>query len=228
MRSVTCWSSDARSPSASPELRRAWGNCACIPGPCNNACRGTRPSHAAKCRALWNRPMSATVAAIRDAVIGPMPGTVARRRAVSSCRAWATIAASKSLLFLASTWRWSSNPRTACRAPFGTASSASTSAISSSSLSVPRGTMRPNSAARSRMALASIVCCLTNRERAECQARIPCCSRLLAGTNVTSGRDTASQSAAASAASFFLPRLTKGLTALGAISFTLCPSNRLG
>jgi hypothetical protein len=32
-------------------------------------------------------PMSPTVAAIRDAVIGPMPGIVARRRAVSSCRA---------------------------------------------------------------------------------------------------------------------------------------------
>ena len=51
-------------------------------------------TQAAKCRALWNTPMSATVAAIRDEVIGPMPGIVAKRRAVSSCRAWATISAS--------------------------------------------------------------------------------------------------------------------------------------
>src|SRR5271166_3013890 len=42
---------------------------------------------AAKCRALLNRPTSTTVAAISDAVIGPTPGIVARRHAVSSCRA---------------------------------------------------------------------------------------------------------------------------------------------
>ena len=35
-------------------------------------CRGTKPSQAAKCRALANRLMSPTVAAIKDAVIGPM------------------------------------------------------------------------------------------------------------------------------------------------------------
>ena len=52
---------------------------------------------------------------------------------------------------------------------------------------------------------------------------MPCCSRLLTGTNFTSGRDAASQIAAASAASFFLPFFTKGLTASGAISFTVCP-----
>jgi len=49
------------------------------------------------------------------------------------------------------------------------------------------------------------------------------CSTLLAGTNFTSGREAASQIAAASAASFFFPFLTKGFTASGAISFTLCP-----
>ena len=81
----------------------------------------------------------------------------------------------------------------------------------------------PNSVARPRMAFASIVCCLTNRDRAACKARMPCCSTLLAGTNFTSGREAASQIAAASAASFFLPFLTKGFTASGAISFTLCP-----
>src|SRR3954451_1314137 len=53
-------------------------------------CRGTRPSQAAKCRALRNAPMlPPTVAATSEAVIGPMPGTVAKRRAVSSPRACA-------------------------------------------------------------------------------------------------------------------------------------------
>ena len=53
---------------------------------------------------------------------------------------------------------------------------------------------------------------------------MPCCSKLFTGTNFMSGRDAAAQSAAASAASFFLPFLTNGLTASGAISFTSCPS----
>ena len=41
-------------------------------------CPGTRPSQAANCRAVLNREISPTVAAISDAVIGPMPGIVAR------------------------------------------------------------------------------------------------------------------------------------------------------
>src|SRR3979411_2983718 len=45
-------------------------------------CRGTRAGTAAKRRALLNTPMSVTVAAIKDAVTGPIPGIVARRRAV--------------------------------------------------------------------------------------------------------------------------------------------------
>jgi hypothetical protein len=40
---------------------------------------------------------------------------------------------------------------------------------------------------------------------------------------ITSGREAAGQSAAASAASFFLPFFTKGLIASGAINFTSCP-----
>jgi hypothetical protein len=35
MRSTACWSWDARSPSASPDPERGWGECACTPGPCN-------------------------------------------------------------------------------------------------------------------------------------------------------------------------------------------------
>src|ERR1700760_4038072 len=71
------------------------------------------------------------------------------------------------------------------------------------------------------MAFASIVCCLTSSDRAVCNARMPCCSTVLTGTNLTSGREAASQIAAASAASFFLPFLTKGLTHLGQQSFLL-------
>ena len=55
-------------------------------------------------------------------------------------------------------------------------------------------------------------------------ASAPCCSSFLIGTNFMSGRDAASQIAAASAASFFLPFFTNGLTASGAMSFTSCPS----
>jgi hypothetical protein len=56
-------------------------------------------------------------------------------------------------------------------------------------------------------------------DRAECKARMACCSVAFIGTNFMSGCDAASKSAAASAASFFLPFFTKGLTATGAISF---------
>ena len=91
---------------------------------------------------------------------------------------------------------------------------------------MPFGTTRPNPVARPRMALASMVCCLTSSARAECKAKTPCCSRLFTATNLASGRDAAAQIAAASAASFFLPFLTNGLTASGAISFTSWPRPR--
>ena len=74
------------------------------------------------------------------------------------------------------------------------------------------------------MALASMICCLTRSARAECSASVACCSGLFTGTNFISGRRAASHSAAASAASFLRPRLTNGLTASGATSFTVCPS----
>jgi hypothetical protein len=80
---------------------------------------------------------------------------------------------------------------------------------------MPFGTLRPHSAARPRMAFASIVCCLSSRDRAECKARIPCCSKLLAGTNFTSGRDAAAQSAAASAASVHPPLFHERLDRFG-------------
>jgi DDE family transposase len=89
---------------------------------------------------------------------------------------------------------------------------------------MPCGTVGPNSLARPRRAFASIVRCLTSKDRAERKARVPCWSKLLAGTNLALGRDAAARIAAASAASFFLPSLTKGLTASGAISLTSWPS----
>jgi hypothetical protein len=71
--------------------------------------------------------------------------------------------------------------------------------------------------------LASIVCCLTSNDLAACRASTACCSTVLIGTNLASGRDPATHKAAASAASFFLPFFTNGLTASGAISFTSWP-----
>ena len=35
MCSTACWSSDARSPSTSPDPERGWGECARTSGPCN-------------------------------------------------------------------------------------------------------------------------------------------------------------------------------------------------
>ena len=101
--------------------------------------------------------------------------------------------------------------------------SAVTRAISSSSRCRPSGTMSPNSLARPRIALASIVCCLTRSDLAACSASTACCATLLIGTNWISGREPATHRAAASTASFFLPFLTKGFTASGAISFTSWP-----
>src|SRR3954451_12261530 len=46
-------------------------------------CRGTSPSHAANWRPFLNADGSGTVAAIAEAVIGPMPGIVARLQLAS-------------------------------------------------------------------------------------------------------------------------------------------------
>jgi hypothetical protein len=57
-----------------------------------------------------NRLISTTVAAISEAVIGPIPGIVARRRAIASLRACARIATSKAWMPLAS------SPKRSCSA----------------------------------------------------------------------------------------------------------------
>ena len=102
-------------------------------------------------------------------------------------------------------------------------SSALTRAMSSSSLCRPLGTVSPNSPAKPRRAFASMICCFTSSDLPACRASTACCSTLLIGTNLVSGRVPATHRAAASAASaasFFPPFLTNGLTASGAISFT--------
>ena len=83
--------------------------------------------------------------------------------------------------------------------------------------------MTPNSPAKPRRAFATMVCRFTSSDLPACRASTACCSTLLIGTNLVSGRVPATHRAAASAASFFLPLLTNGLTASGAISFTSWP-----
>src|SRR3712207_5257639 len=100
--------------------------------------RGTNPSQAAKCRAVSKSPIpSPTVAAISEAVIGPTPGIVARRLAVSSRRACATISASSASIRSAVARHCSSMPSNTSHACSGKVSSSSTSATSSSSLPMP-------------------------------------------------------------------------------------------
>jgi hypothetical protein len=98
------------------------------------------------------------------------------------------------------------------------------SASRSLTLPIPFGTTMPNSVAKPRKALTSIVRCLISRARTECSDKTLCCFASLVGTNFASGREAASQMAAASAASFFFPFFTNGLTASGAINRVSCPS----
>jgi len=53
--------------------------------------RGVRPSHAANCRPERKSVGSGALAAMALAVIGPIPGMVASRRLVASCRCQASI-----------------------------------------------------------------------------------------------------------------------------------------
>ena len=69
----------------------------------------------------------------------------------------------------------------------------------------------PNSTKWPRSALISIVRCRTSRSRVRCSRSTPWLSALFTGTNCICGRPTASQIAAASAASFFRPALYIGL-----------------
>jgi hypothetical protein len=61
-------------------------------------------------------------------------------------------------------------------------------------------------------AIASIVFCLTSRDRAECRARVPCCSKSFAGTNFIPGWDAAAQIARRVGRIVLLALLHKRLT----------------
>jgi len=87
------------------------------------------------------------------------------------------------------------------------------------------GSTMPSSDSSPRMRLRVAVRCATKPWRARCTISSPCCCTLLTGTKRMFGRVTASQIAAASAASF-LPRLPDrryGATNFGAIRRTVWP-----
>src|SRR4029079_16928985 len=110
-------------------------------------CRGTRPSQAANSRPLRKPPGSATLAAIALAMIGPMPGIVARRWLTGlllcqamSCFSTAATAPSSCSICAASTsstWRAKSGSRAS--------PTSRTTAISLPTLRKPCGAITPNS-----------------------------------------------------------------------------------
>src|SRR5437764_6145494 len=176
-------------------------------------CRGTRPSHAANSRALANPLGSTTIAAIAVAMIGPMPGIVAKRwlsgllrcQAVSSFSTFATAACASSTC-VASTRR-TGRARSGKRRSLASR----TIAISWLTLRSPAGATTPNSARCARSAFTSVVRCRTSLSLPRCRRTAACCSAVLIGTNRIVGRRTASQIASASAASVLL-RLTYAFT----------------
>src|SRR6516162_5671794 len=93
------------------------------------------------------------------------------------------------------------------RASAGTSSPVAKRCSSAATCLGPLATVTPNSAAWPRMALISIVRCLTSKSRTPSIVSAACCPALLTGTNRVLGRPIASQIASASIASF-LPRRT--------------------
>lgn len=82
-------------------------------------CRGTSPIHAAKSRPDRKIAGSGTVAERREAMIGPMPGIVARRRATASVLAPATISVSSLVIRRSSVASSAVRVRSALRALAG-------------------------------------------------------------------------------------------------------------
>src|SRR6185312_10972770 len=147
-------------------------------------CRGTRPSHAANSRPLRKPLGSATIAATAVAIMGPMPGIVAKRWLTGlllcqpiSCFSSAEIAASSCSICTASTcstWR--------ARLGRRVSSSSRMIAISLPTLRRPCGAITPNSARCARRAFTSIVRWRTSRSRPRCSSTAACCSAVLPGT----------------------------------------------
>src|SRR5437763_2229191 len=151
--------------------------------------------------------------AIAVAMIGPMPGIVAKRwlsgllrcQAVSSFSTFATAACASSTC-VASTRR-TGRARSGKRRSLASR----TIAISWLTLRSPAGATTPNSARCARSAFTSVVRCRTSLSLPRCRRTAACCSAVLIGTNRIVGRRTASQIASASAASVLL-RLTYAFT----------------
>ena len=98
------------------------------------------------------------------------------------------------LLSIRGTWRARPGRRAS--------SSSRMTAISLTTLRRPCGAITPNSARCARTAFTNIVRWRTSRSRPRCSSTAACCSAVLAGTKRIVGRETASQIASASAASF--------------------------
>src|SRR4029077_2744116 len=139
--------------------------------------------------------------------IGPIPGIVAKHRLVCSCRCQVISRASIAFNLMSSPLSWLASTPIISRASTGTSSSLARRASSSVICLGPWAAVTPNSAAWPRIALISIVRCLTSRSRTPSIVSAACCSAVLTGTNRMVGRLIASQIASASIFSF-LPRLT--------------------
>src|SRR5918995_5937692 len=72
MRSIACWSSDARTMSASDEPRRGWGSCVHVPDPCTTATGGQRPRPSGVCGGLF--PPHPPANQLVEHLLGPVLG----------------------------------------------------------------------------------------------------------------------------------------------------------
>src|SRR6185312_9428183 len=151
--------------------------------------RGTRPSEAAKSRPLSKCLGSVTIAAIALLRIGPKPGMVSRRRAVTSVRARALMSLSRTPICIS---RADSSSRIVFSAVRATAATvvSSGSARMARSLPIccgPWGTTMPNSAIRLRSEFIAMVRCLISISRALCVTESACCSTVFIGTKRIDG-----------------------------------------
>jgi len=138
------------------------------------------------------------------AVIGPMPGMLSSRRLTSfeRCQAW--MRRSAAVISRSNDINWRTSPCRQRRASGEMRSSSSSPITARSALTCgrPTGATMPNSARCARIALTSMVRCRTMSSRVRCSISTLCCSADFTATKRMVGRVTASQIAAASAASF--------------------------
>jgi len=191
-------------------------------------CRGTRPSHAANCRPDLKCEGSVTVAVIAVAVMKPTPGIVSNRLPAAFVRCQASSSASIALICAPNSRTCDTRGASAYRARAGMRGASGLSLPKTRSISVAKplascAAIKPNSARWLRRAFTVIVRWRMSKALVRCNMTTACCSGLFISTNRIVGRVTASQIAAASAASFF-PRLTYAFTYDGGMSFTVWPS----